>query len=114
MSGGKTSHTQKPLNFPPEFGDFVKEISNGVTLVDFYADWCGPCKALSPVIEKIAIAHKDKVKVCKINVDTNPEFAAKFNIRSIPFLAFIKNGEKVDELVGNQSEKNIVEKLSKL
>ncbi|KAB8031769.1 thioredoxin [Fluviispira multicolorata] len=83
-------------------------------LVDFWADWCGPCLALAPILEQIADEHKDKIKVCKVNVEENPQLAAKFNIRNIPFLAFVKDGQKVAELVGNQPKKVILNQIEAL
>lgn len=83
-------------------------------LVDFWAEWCGPCVALGPTLEKVAEARQGKVKVCKVNVEENPTLAAKFNIRNIPFMALVKNGEKVGDMVGNQPEKKILEAVDKL
>lgn len=83
-------------------------------IVDFWADWCGPCLALAPVLEEIAKERSNEVKVCKVNVEDNPELAAKFNIRNIPFLAFIKEGQKVFELVGNQPKHVIVKQIQEL
>ncbi|MES2615544.1 MAG: thioredoxin [Bdellovibrionota bacterium] len=83
-------------------------------IVDFWADWCGPCLALGPVLEEVAREHPQEIKVCKVNVEDNPELAAKFNIRNIPFLAFIKDGQKVSELIGNQPKHVIVKQIQEL
>ena len=83
-------------------------------IVDFWADWCGPCLALTPVLEEIAHEHVNKIRICKVNVEENPELAAKFNIRNIPFLAFVKDGQKVSELVGNQPKHVIVKQVEEL
>lgn len=77
-------------------------------LVDFWADWCGPCVALAPTLEEVASERQGKIKVCKVNVEEEPQLAAQFNIRNIPFLAFIKNGQKVGDLVGNQPKQAIL------
>jgi thioredoxin 1 len=77
-------------------------------LVDFWADWCGPCVALAPTLEEVARERQGKIKVCKVNVEEEPQLAAQFNIRNIPFLAFIKNGQKVGDLVGNQPKQTIL------
>ncbi len=69
-------------------------------LLDFYADWCGPCKMMSPVIEKLAAEYDGKIKVGKINVDDYGEIAEKYNVMSIPNMVFIKNGEVVDRQIG--------------
>ncbi len=82
--------------------------SNIPVLVDFWADWCGPCVALAPTLEEVARERQGKIKVCKVNVEEEPQLAAQFNIRNIPFLAFIKNGQKVGDLVGNQPKQTIL------
>ena len=68
--------------------------------VDFYADWCGPCKMMSPVIDKLAEEYDGKIKVGKVNVDENGDLAVKYGIMSIPNMVFFKNGEVVDRVVG--------------
>ena len=68
--------------------------------VDFYADWCGPCKMMGPVISTLADAYEGKVKVGKINVDDNPEIAEQFNVMSIPNMVFFKDGQAVDRQIG--------------
>ncbi len=88
--------------------------SNVPVIVDFWADWCGPCLALAPILEEIAKEHPENIKICKVNVEDNPELAAKFNIRNIPFLAFIKDGQKVSELVGNQPKNVIIKQIEEL
>ena len=69
-------------------------------LVDFWAEWCGPCKQLSPTVEEVASEQKDNLKVCKMDVDTNREVAAKYGIRSIPTLIIFKNGEPAGTEIG--------------
>lgn len=83
-------------------------------LVDFYADWCGPCKMLAPVIEILATEQEGKVKVGKLNVDDSPETARKYGIMSIPTLLYIKNGEVVNKTVGVVSKTEIEQILSSL
>ena len=75
--------------------NFEKEVlqSNTPVLIDFWATWCGPCRMMAPVIDKIAEEMGDKVKVCKVNVDENQDLAMKYNIMSVPTLLFIKNGK---------------------
>jgi len=82
--------------------------SNVPVILDFWAEWCGPCLALGPTLEEVAKERHGKIRVCKINVEEEPNLAAQFNIRNIPFLAFIKNGQKVGELVGNQAKATIL------
>lgn len=69
-------------------------------VVDFWAEWCGPCKMIAPALEELAIQFEGKVKVAKLNIDENPELAAQFGVRSIPTLAMFKDGEVADIKVG--------------
>ena len=73
-------------------------------LLDFYADWCGPCQTLLPIVEKLADKHESDFTIAKVNVDKNPELAHKFSVRSIPALFFIKDGEVKEKLSGLQTE----------
>lgn len=82
-------------------------------LVDFWAAWCGPCKAIAPVLEELADDYKDKVKVVKIDVDDNPEIASQFGIRSIPTIMIFKEGEKVDMAMGLQPKDQLVALIDK-
>ncbi len=82
-------------------------------LVDFWADWCGPCKMLAPTIAELATEYKGRAKICKLNVDQHPAVAEKYGIRSIPTLIFFENGQIVDQAVGVQSKNNLVKLLSK-
>lgn len=89
--------------------NFQNEVLGNKTpiLVDFWAEWCGPCRMLSPVVERIAKANHGKIIVGKMNVDDNPETPQKYGIQGIPSLLFFKDGNVVQQLVGFQSQENI-------
>lgn len=80
-------------------------------LVDFYADWCGPCKMLAPVVEELAKEYEGVYKIGKLNVDESPNTASTYRVMSIPTLLFIKNGQVVDSVVGVVSKTQLVAKL---
>ena len=84
---------------------------NSVVLVDFYADWCAPCKALHPTLEALDEKYGDKVIIAKVNVDENPELAAEFSVRSIPALFYFKDGQVSSSQNGALSQAAISEKL---
>ena len=96
--------------------NFEKEVekSEGVVIVDFYADWCGPCKMMLPIVEEIAKEYEGKVKVCKVNTDDYPELARQFDVMSIPSFFFIKNGEVVENHVGGMDINKMKEKIEAL
>ena len=81
--------------------------------VDFYADWCGPCKMMSPVIDKLAQEYDGKIKVGKVNVDENGDLAVRYGIMSIPNMVFFKNGEVADRVVGAIPKPAMKEKFEK-
>ena len=84
------------------------------TMVDFWAPWCGPCKAISPVIEELANEYDGKVKLVKVNVDDNPTIAAQYGIRAIPTLIFFKGGQQVNQITGAVSKAALAQALQKL
>lgn len=92
--------------------NFEKEVLNSeqTVLIDFYADWCGPCKMLSPIVEQVASENPD-VKVVKVNVDNEQDLAIKYQVMSIPTLVVIKNGAEANRMVGLSSKSDIVDMI---
>lgn len=88
--------------------------SDKPVLVDFWAEWCGPCKALAPVLEEVATEMGEKGEVFKVNVDQSPELAQKYGIRGIPTLIYFKAGEVQSTLVGNQPKAEILKSFNEL
>jgi thioredoxin 1 len=81
-------------------------------LVDFWAEWCGPCKMIAPVLEEIAIEHGGKITIAKLNVDNNPDVAMRFNVMSIPTLIVFKGGEVAKRLVGAKGKGQLLQDLA--
>ena len=80
--------------------DEALSANQGLVMVDFWAEWCGPCRAIGPLLEELAEASEGRVTLMKVNVDAEPRLAARYNIRSIPTILFVKEGQVVDRVVG--------------
>jgi len=102
----------KEITNNQEFNEVIQQ--NKPVLLDFYADWCGPCQQLMPTVEKISKEYAGKVEVRKINIDKNKAIAAKFNVRSIPTLFFVKNAKIHNKIRGMTSNVTIKKSLDKL
>ena len=92
--------------------NFEEVTKSGVSLVDFWAPWCGPCRMLGPVIDELAVDFDGKANICKVNSDEEQDLAVKFGVRSIPTIIFMKDGEVVDTMVGAASKQAFTDKLN--
>ncbi len=91
--------------------DFETQIAEGLTFIDFWAEWCGPCRMLGPVIDELSTEFEGKIKVAKVNIDENPEIAQEFGIMSIPTMILFENGKPVEQIQGFQPKKALQEYL---
>lgn len=92
--------------------NFDAVVREGVSLVDFWAPWCGPCRMIAPVIDELANEYAGKANICKVNTDEQEELSARYGIRSIPTILIMKNGEIKDTLIGATTKAVLVEKLN--
>jgi thioredoxin 1 len=88
--------------------------SDKLTMIDFWAEWCGPCRAIGPVVEELSKEYDGSVNIGKVNVDQNPQLSINYGITSIPAIIFVKGGKVVDKLVGAQPKSNFVKKIEAL
>jgi thioredoxin 1 len=94
--------------------NFDEITSKGVSMVDFWAPWCGPCRMIAPVIDELATDFEGKANICKVNTDEEQDLAVKYGIRSIPTIIFMKDGQIVDTLIGASSKQAFTDKINSL
>jgi thioredoxin 1 len=94
--------------------NFDATVKAGISMVDFWAPWCGPCRMLAPVIDELATDFEGKANICKVNTDEEQDLAVKFGVRSIPTIVFMKDGEVVDQMVGAASKQAFTDKINSL
>ena len=94
--------------------NFESVVNEGVSLVDFWAPWCGPCRMIAPIIDELATDFDGKAKICKVNSDDETNLAVKFGIRSIPTILFMKDGKVVDTIIGATSKQSLADKINSL
>ena len=96
--------------------NFESEVMNSdiPVLIDFYADWCGPCKMMGPVVEELASEYDGKIKIGKVNVDHEPQLAQKYGVMSIPYFVFIKKGNLYDDEMGAVPKERLVKKIEEM
>ncbi len=92
---------------------FKEEVGSGLTLVDFWAPWCGPCKMIAPILEELAPEIEGKANIAKLNVDDNQATASEYEVMSIPTLILFKDGEPVDKVVGFQPKEQLAALIEK-
>jgi len=100
MSPSRDHEVAETIHLTEQNFDEALVATQGLVMVDFWAEWCGPCRAIAPVLEEIAGASEGQVTLMKVNVDENPGLAARYGIRSIPTILFVKEGAVVDRVVG--------------
>lgn len=93
--------------------NFDAETSSGVALIDFWAPWCGPCRAISPIVSEIASERGEAIKVCRANIDDDPSLAARSRVMSIPTLLVMRDGEEVERLIGARPKSDIDEMIDR-
>ena len=102
----ETIVTVTDANFEEEIGS-----SSGLAIVDFWAEWCGPCRVVSPIVEELAHEYAGQVKVGKLDVDSNRRTSQRFQIRAIPSILYFKDGQLVDQVVGAYPKRHLEEKI---
>ena len=97
-----------------DVNDFDENIKTGISVIDFYADWCGPCNALSPILKEIASKYEPKIKFFKLDIDKDSDIAKRFDVMSIPTVLFFKDGILINSITGLQPEQNYIKQIETL
>ncbi len=100
MARGPDSEAPETINLTEQSFDEALAANQGLIMVDFWAEWCGPCRAIAPVLEELAKASEGRVTLMKVNVDQSPGLAVRYDVRSIPTILFVREGRVVDRVVG--------------
>src|SRR6267143_7164945 len=114
MSQSPNREVAETIHLTDTSFDEVLVATEGLMLVDFWAEWCGPCRVIAPVLEDLARDSAGKVTLAKVNVDENPGLAARYGIRSIPTILFVKQGKVADQVIGAVPRAKLKEKLDAL
>jgi len=93
---------------------FEATVAEGVTVVDFWAPWCGPCRMVAPILDELSTEYSGRAKICKVNTDEEQDLAVKFGIRSIPTILFFKDGKVVDQMIGASPKAVFAQKIDAL
>ncbi len=114
-SDSSPSHSSiKKISGVEQLKTIIQSSDNGLIMIDFYADWCGPCRQLSPRLEKIAMENGDKVTIYKLDIEKHKKIAAQYGVRSIPFVAFFKQQKVVHQMTGLQPTKEYLKIIKEL
>ena len=109
----KASFLTKVYNYEKNKNEWVYE-GDKPCIIDFYADWCGPCRMIAPIVDELAVEYEGKAVIAKCDVDSSSDVPVKYGIRNIPTILFFKNGELKDKIVGSTTKANIIAKLNAL